>query len=196
MSRGWLAMRCFRVTPVQKLHGDEGLVSVLADFVNGADIGMVEGRGSTSLAAKAFQRLRVLRHIVGQEFESNEATEVSVLGLVNNTHPAAAQFLDDAVVRDGLADQPRDGLQSSGRNVRVAAQASQRTLSENINSPEYLISESLTGPKFHCLDKRCSWFHLGSYPLGRMGKLQFLRVARTRTERCWLLTMVRTAITH
>ena len=27
----------------------------------------------------------------------------SVLGLVNDTHPAAAQLLDDAVVRDGLA---------------------------------------------------------------------------------------------
>jgi hypothetical protein len=25
-------------------------------------------------------------------------------GLVNHTHPAAAQFLDDAIVRNGLAD--------------------------------------------------------------------------------------------
>ena len=29
----------------------------------------------------------------------------SVLSLVNHTHPAATQLLDDAVVRDGLADQ-------------------------------------------------------------------------------------------
>ena len=28
----------------------------------------------------------------------------SVLGLVDDTHPATAQLLDDAVVRDGLAD--------------------------------------------------------------------------------------------
>jgi hypothetical protein len=28
-----------------------------------------------------------------------------VLSLVDNTHPAAAQLLDDAVVRDGLVDQ-------------------------------------------------------------------------------------------
>jgi len=27
-----------------------------------------------------------------------------VLGLVDDTHPPAAQLLDDAVVRDGLAD--------------------------------------------------------------------------------------------
>jgi hypothetical protein len=39
--------------------------------------------------------------------------ELRVFGLVDHTHPAAAKFLDDAVVRDGLADQwrgsqPRD----------------------------------------------------------------------------------------
>jgi hypothetical protein len=30
-----------------------------------------------------------------------------VLGLVDNTHTSAAQFLDDAVVGDGLADHIR-----------------------------------------------------------------------------------------
>jgi hypothetical protein len=32
------------------------------------------------------------------------AMQPGVFGLVNDTHAAAAQFLDDAVVRDGLAD--------------------------------------------------------------------------------------------
>ncbi len=31
--------------------------------------------------------------------------ESRVFGLVDHTHPAAAQLLDDAIVRDGLADQ-------------------------------------------------------------------------------------------
>ena len=30
-----------------------------------------------------------------------------VLGLVDNTHAATAEFLNDAVVRNGLADHPR-----------------------------------------------------------------------------------------
>src|SRR5258705_12113521 len=30
----------------------------------------------------------------------------SVGGLIDNTHPAAAEFLDDLVVRNGLADHP------------------------------------------------------------------------------------------
>ncbi|PYV74012.1 MAG: hypothetical protein DMG97_09805 [Acidobacteria bacterium] len=30
--------------------------------------------------------------------------QADVLGLVNHTHPATAELLDDAVMRDGLAD--------------------------------------------------------------------------------------------
>jgi len=44
---------------IQKLHHDERLISVLADLVNCADIGMIQGRGSSCLASKAFERLRV-----------------------------------------------------------------------------------------------------------------------------------------
>ena len=32
------------------------------------------------------------------------AMQPHVLGFVDHTHPAAAQLLDDAVVRDGLTD--------------------------------------------------------------------------------------------
>jgi len=45
-----------------------------------------------------------LRDIGGQEFESHKATELHALGLIDHTHPAAAEFLDDAVVRDGLVN--------------------------------------------------------------------------------------------
>jgi hypothetical protein len=45
----------------------------------------------------------------GQEFQSHEAVEFNVLGLVHDTHAAAAELLDNAVVRDGLPDE-RVGL--------------------------------------------------------------------------------------
>ncbi len=41
---------------------------------------------------------------VGQELESNKATELHILSLVDDTHPATAELLDDSVVRDGLTD--------------------------------------------------------------------------------------------
>jgi len=40
--------------PIQKLHDDERLLSVPADFVDRADVGVIQCRGSTSLAPEAF----------------------------------------------------------------------------------------------------------------------------------------------
>ncbi len=61
--------------PVQKFHGDKAFAVVLTDFINGADVGMVEGRRRPGLAAETFQSLRVLCHFVGKEFECDKATE-------------------------------------------------------------------------------------------------------------------------
>ena len=65
---------------------------------------MVQSRRRTRFASEAFQGLRVLRHVIGEELQSHEAAEFGVLGLVDHTHAAPAELLDDAVVRNGLAD--------------------------------------------------------------------------------------------
>ena len=96
---------------VQKLHGDERLAVLLADFVDGADVGMVQGGGSLGFTLEALQCLGVSGHFVGQELQRNETAEVGVLGLVDHTHAAAAELLDDAVVRDGLADHWRESYE-------------------------------------------------------------------------------------
>src|ERR1039457_1220336 len=83
---------------VQKLHGDERLLTVFADFVDGANIGMIESGRCSRLPAKAFQGCRVLRKFIGQEFEGDEAAKLNVLSLVHNTHATAPEFLDDAVM--------------------------------------------------------------------------------------------------
>ena len=41
--------------------------------------------------------------IIRQELERDKKTKLCVLSLVHNTHPAATEFLDDPVVRHGLA---------------------------------------------------------------------------------------------
>ena len=89
---------------VQKLHGNERLLTVLADFVDGANIGMIESRRRARLPAKTFQSLRVSRKIIGKEFEGHETAKLSVLSLVDHTHSATTKFLDNAVVRCGLAN--------------------------------------------------------------------------------------------
>jgi len=94
--------------PVQKLHGDLGLVATLADVVNRADVGMIESGGGTSFTSETFQCLRVSGNVIRQELERNETTELGVLGFVNDAHTADAELFDYAVARDSLADHQRE----------------------------------------------------------------------------------------
>ena len=65
---------------------------------------MTQSRGGSCLSPKALERLRVSGYIFREKLESDKATEFDVFGLVDDSHTAAAQLLDDAIVRDGLAD--------------------------------------------------------------------------------------------
>ena len=42
--------------------------------------------------------------IVWKKLESDKPPELYILGLINHTHPTAAQLLDDAVMGDNLPD--------------------------------------------------------------------------------------------
>ena len=95
---------------VQILHGDEGLPVLLADVVNGADIGMVQGRGRLRFALEAAEGLRIFGYIFGKELQRDEAVQSRVFGLVNHTHAAATEHLNDSVVGNGLADHDPSGV--------------------------------------------------------------------------------------
>jgi hypothetical protein len=61
-------------------------------------------------AARASRRnrergLRILAEIRRQELQRREALQPRVLSFVNHPHPTATEFLDDAVVRQRLAEQ-------------------------------------------------------------------------------------------
>jgi hypothetical protein len=71
----------------------------------GADLRMIQSGRSLRFALESGQSLRILGYFIGQEFQGDETIQLHVLGLVDDTHATAAQLLDDAVVRDGLADQ-------------------------------------------------------------------------------------------
>jgi hypothetical protein len=64
---------------------------------------MIEGGGGPSFALKSLQSFIIGDSSLGQEFESDEATELGVHRLINHTHSAAAQSLDNPVVTNGLA---------------------------------------------------------------------------------------------
>ena len=96
-------MRCFSVS-IEKFHRDEVPTFALVNLEDHADIGMVQCRSSLCFALEAGKSLLVLGYFIGQEFQGNKAVQFYVLGFVNNTHPAAAEFSHNAVVRDFFAD--------------------------------------------------------------------------------------------
>src|ERR1022692_3558514 len=114
--------------PFQILHDDEGLPLLLPDFMNRADIGMVQcGRG-LRFSLEASQCLRVSGDLFRQELQGNKTMEDYVLSLIDHAHPATAQLLDDLVVRDSLADHLAEilGLRVGQVNEGQQVSASQR----------------------------------------------------------------------
>jgi hypothetical protein len=96
------------VLPFQQFHCDESLAVTLVDGVDGAYIRMIKRRGSPSFPAKTFEGLGIASDFFGQELQGHKATETCVLGLVDNPHTTATEFLRDAVVRDGLTDHAQE----------------------------------------------------------------------------------------
>jgi len=94
----------FQSLAVEKFHGDEVAAFEFVNFVDGANIRVIQGGGGLRFTLETFQSLRVAGEIFGEKFERDEAAELGVFGFVDDAHSAAAEFFQDAVVGDGLAD--------------------------------------------------------------------------------------------
>src|SRR6202034_2464294 len=81
----------------EEFHGDEAASVVLADFVDGADVGMVQSRGGSRLPAETLQGQGVPGELIGKEFEGDKAGLFLVLRLVDDSHAAAAKSFKDLV---------------------------------------------------------------------------------------------------
>ena len=108
-------------------HGDEHLPgAALADLVDGADVRVIEDRGRTRLMGEPLPGLGVVNELRGQELEGDGAPELEVVRFVDDTHPAASDLADDAVLlRDhapyGQASGGRlDGFRNGGRGFRLS----------------------------------------------------------------------------
>ena len=112
--------------PLQAFHDDEGLPLVLADVVDGADVGMIQGRGGLRLTLEALTGGRVAEVGLGEELQRDVAVEAGVLTLVDDAHASAAELLDHAVVRDGLADHWEFGRKGYNIASRPAGELSER----------------------------------------------------------------------
>jgi hypothetical protein len=76
--------------PVEKFHGDERFAVLLVNFVDGADVGMVQSRGGLPFTLEARQGLGIFSNLVRQKLQGDKAMQLYVLSLVDNTHAATA----------------------------------------------------------------------------------------------------------
>src|SRR6266849_484158 len=65
---------------------------------------MIAGGGGARLALETFERLRVACQLLRKEFHGDRAAEARVFGSKDHTHTAAADFFQDAIMRNGLAE--------------------------------------------------------------------------------------------
>jgi hypothetical protein len=80
------------------------LAVLLANFVDRANVGMIQRRRGARLSPKTFQPLWDPGQIVRKKFERDKPAKGCILGLVDNTHTAVAQLFDNSIARDDLAD--------------------------------------------------------------------------------------------
>ena len=75
---------------------------VFVDFVDSADVRMVEGRSSARLALETLQRMPIDSGIFRKELQCDQAAQSNVFGLIDHSHTARAQLFLNTIVRDGL----------------------------------------------------------------------------------------------
>ena len=98
--------------PVDELlHDEELAVRRLADFVDGDDVGVVEGRGGARLAQEALDRVRLARGAVPRISLSATGRLSRVSNAAKHlAHAAAADASVDAVVPERGRSHPVRGM--------------------------------------------------------------------------------------
>ena len=131
----------FQRLPVHKLHRDVGRSGFFANVVDGANVGVVQPRGSLGFPSKTLQSGGVFGRISGEEFQSNRTLKAGILSFIDHTH-TAAELLYDAVVRDGSADHSGDAwLRVARFYERGCGQSTNVLSSTSLSNPEDLFWE-------------------------------------------------------
>jgi hypothetical protein len=97
------------------LKDDEAVIALLPDLVNSADVRVIKSGCDFGLSQQTLLGALIGRDFCWEEFNGDFPLQPLVLSQVDLAHAAAPEFLDDAVMRDGLADhwsrilRPRNG---------------------------------------------------------------------------------------
>jgi hypothetical protein len=87
---------------LQQFHRNEGSPIGLVDFMDRADVRVVQGGGSFSFSPETAKRVGIVGEFVGQKLQCDVATELQVFRLIHDTHATAADFAQYAVMGNCL----------------------------------------------------------------------------------------------
>jgi len=87
---------------LQQFHSDEGSPVTLVNLVDRADVRVVQRGRSLGFPLETAESLCVVGEIVGKELQGDVSAELQVFSLIHNTHSAAADPAEDAVMGDRL----------------------------------------------------------------------------------------------
>src|ERR1700758_3313475 len=73
--------------------------------MDGADVRVIKRGSRPRLPLEALKQLGVPGHIRRKKLQGHAATELGVLGLVHHTHTTRAQFTQNLVMQERLADE-------------------------------------------------------------------------------------------
>src|SRR5215467_12513542 len=89
----------------KQFHDNEWLVSIVFDSVNCVDVGMIQGGCGLRLALEPSQGDRISGQLFWEELQCYLAAQFEVFGLIDHAHAAAADDLQDSIVRNPLSYQ-------------------------------------------------------------------------------------------
>src|SRR5271170_4384317 len=89
---------------------------MLFNFVDGADIEMVQCRGGLGFTLKTLEGNRITSEFFWQEFQRYQPTQFKILGLENYSHATAPDDIEYAVMRN-LPPNKRAGLKGRLRSA-------------------------------------------------------------------------------
>jgi hypothetical protein len=82
---------------LEKLHDDEVDIVVVTNIVKGADVRVIQGRNSASLAVEALAHFGTRRDLRRKYLDGDDAVESRVSGFVNLAHAAGPDEGDELV---------------------------------------------------------------------------------------------------
>src|SRR5258708_36336680 len=84
---------------LQQLHDDNRAAGMLLDFVNGADVGMVQRGCSPRFTQQSLQGLTISRKVFRQTFQRYPASEPEVLRFIDAPHSPSSNLLPNSIMR-------------------------------------------------------------------------------------------------